>query len=251
MPCYAAHGTHVYQGLDVVVFSPLKCTYGKEHDRHLQETGEPITKLNFLKVYGEAHLKMIMPDLIKTAFCKTGIYPFNHEVITPEMMAPSCDTSYKIFMPIVLPTPVWIVTNLLVDAVQPSLDHNANQLSHKTRIEPPLPVRLAIPQLASSDAHFLTSQSPIKSTMEPPNLPTMELSPVKPITKKGRVDLLKAVPKTMLERSLHEALLSKSAEADFFCGRTIQLQAMMVLQRLYRARVHRQFCWCNVTIKSL
>jgi len=66
--------------------------------------------------------------------------------------------------------------------------------------------------------------------MELPDLPTMELSPVKPVTKKGEVDLLKAVPKTMLERSLHEALLSKSAEADFFCGWTIQLQAMMVLQ---------------------
>ena len=106
VPCYAAHGTHVYQGLDVIVFSPLKHAYGKEHDRHLRETREPITKLNFLKVYGEAHLKMIMPDLIKTAFRKTGIYPFNREVITPEMMAPSRDTSYKIFVPIVPPTPV-------------------------------------------------------------------------------------------------------------------------------------------------
>lgn len=39
---------------------------------------------------------------------------------------------------------------------------------------------------------------------------------------------------------LHEALVAKSAEADFFRARTIQLQAMMVLQQLYCARVHRQ-----------
>ena len=146
VPCYIAHGTHVYQGLDVVVFSPLKHAYGKEHDRHLRETGEAVTKLNFLKVYGAAHLKTITPDLVKTAFFKTGIYPFNHEVITPKMMAPSRDTSYKIFTPIIPPTPVQIVTDLLVDAVLPSIDPNPNQPPDTgTRIGSSLPVCLAIP----------------------------------------------------------------------------------------------------------
>ena len=240
MPCYAAHGTHVYQGLDVVVFGPLKCAYGKERDRHLRETGEAITKLNFLKVYGETHLKIITSDLIKTAFRKTGIYPFNRKVITPEMMAPSRDTSYKIFTPIIPPTPVQIVTDLLIDAIQPSVDPKLNQPSHEIGIEPILPVRLAIPQLASSDICFLTSQSPVKSTMELPNFPTMELSPVKLVAKAEGVDLSKAVPKTKLEKLLHEALVAKSAEADFFRGCTIQLQASMVLQRLYCTRVRRQ-----------
>ena len=109
------------------------------------------------------------------------------------------------------------------------------------RVEPILPIHLAVPQLTSSDTRFLTSHSPVKSTMEPPDLPTMELSPVKPVAMRaGSADLLKAVPKMKLEKLLHEALIAKSAEADFFRGQTIQLQAIMVLQRLYCARVHHQ-----------
>ena len=71
----------------------------------------------------------------------------------------------------------------------------------------------------------------------------MELSPIKPVAKKLEaegVDLLKAVTKTKLEKLLREALIAKSAEANFFHNRTIQLQASMVLQRLYCARVHCQ-----------
>jgi len=68
VPCYVAHGTHIYQGLDVVCFSPLKQEFGKQRDKLLWETGEPITKENFLKVYGAAHLNVLQPNLIKTAF---------------------------------------------------------------------------------------------------------------------------------------------------------------------------------------
>ena len=118
IPCYPAHGTHVYQGLDVVVFGPLKTEFGKRRDHLLRETGEAVSKENFLKVYGEAHLKVLTTELIRTAFRKTGIVPFNRNVITPDMMAPSRDSSYKVFTPIVPPTPVRIVTDLLVDAIQ-------------------------------------------------------------------------------------------------------------------------------------
>jgi hypothetical protein len=37
------------------------------------------------------------------------------------MMAPSCDTSFKIFTPIVPPTPVRIVTDLIIDIIQPPI----------------------------------------------------------------------------------------------------------------------------------
>ncbi|KAE9388255.1 hypothetical protein BT96DRAFT_742561, partial [Gymnopus androsaceus JB14] len=39
VPCYVAHGTHIYQGLDVVCFSPLKTAFGQERDKHMRETG--------------------------------------------------------------------------------------------------------------------------------------------------------------------------------------------------------------------
>ncbi|KDR85855.1 hypothetical protein GALMADRAFT_36967, partial [Galerina marginata CBS 339.88] len=81
VPCYPPHGTHVYQGLDVVVFSPLKLEYAKRRDKLLRETGEAISKENFLKIYGEAHLTALKPDLIKMAFRKTGVVPFDRNAI--------------------------------------------------------------------------------------------------------------------------------------------------------------------------
>jgi len=77
VPVYPPHSTHVYQSLDVGVFGLLKLGYGKQWDRHLCETGEVVMKENFLKIYGEAHLKVLTPDLIKATFRKVGIVPFN------------------------------------------------------------------------------------------------------------------------------------------------------------------------------
>ncbi|EKM77874.1 hypothetical protein AGABI1DRAFT_15505, partial [Agaricus bisporus var. burnettii JB137-S8] len=74
-PGYPSHGTHVYQSLDVCIFSPLKTQFAKERDEHLRMTGEPITKENFLTIYGRTHLKVLTPELIKTAFRKVGIVP--------------------------------------------------------------------------------------------------------------------------------------------------------------------------------
>ncbi|THU97084.1 DDE-domain-containing protein, partial [Dendrothele bispora CBS 962.96] len=106
VPCYVAHGTHIYQGLDVVCFSPLKSEFGKERDKHMRETGHPITKDTFAMIYGKAHLHTMTPDLIKTAFRKTGLWPVDRNVVTQEMMAPSKATSIKIYTPAEPPTPV-------------------------------------------------------------------------------------------------------------------------------------------------
>ena len=128
VPSYPAHSTHVYQSLDVGVFGALKKEYGKWQDEYLQETGEAITRENFLKIYGEAHLKVLTPNLIQAAYQKVGIVPFDCNVVTPEMMAPSRDTSYKVFTPIIPLTPVQIVSDLLVDAIQlPAVNESADQ----------------------------------------------------------------------------------------------------------------------------
>lgn len=42
--CYPAHGTHVYQGLDVAVFSVLKRFWSEERDRREREMGEKLLK---------------------------------------------------------------------------------------------------------------------------------------------------------------------------------------------------------------
>ncbi|ESK83614.1 hypothetical protein Moror_12041 [Moniliophthora roreri MCA 2997] len=79
--CYSAHGTHVYQGLNVVLFSLLKKCWAEE--KHLD-----INKYNFLAVYEHAHLAALTPKSIKAAFAKTGVVPYNPVVITLAMMAP-------------------------------------------------------------------------------------------------------------------------------------------------------------------
>lgn len=97
--CYPSHTTHVYQGLDVVVFAVLKKCWSEERDKWEREKGEGITKSNFITIYGQAHLRALTPDLIRMAFRKTGVWPFNPTVISEQMMAPSKETSYQGHLP--------------------------------------------------------------------------------------------------------------------------------------------------------
>ncbi|KII87829.1 hypothetical protein PLICRDRAFT_81106, partial [Plicaturopsis crispa FD-325 SS-3] len=80
--CYPAHGTHVYQGLDVAVFSLLKRIWSEIKARRERSTGKKVTKENFLSIYGEAHVQALTPEVIKSAFRKTGVWPFDPSVIT-------------------------------------------------------------------------------------------------------------------------------------------------------------------------
>ncbi|KZP16682.1 DDE-domain-containing protein, partial [Athelia psychrophila] len=98
--CYPAHTTHLLQGLDIVVFAILKHWLSWERDRWEKETGESVSKSNFLIIYGRAHLRALTPEIIKTAFCKTGIWPFSRDVISKADMAPSKETSCEAHLPI-------------------------------------------------------------------------------------------------------------------------------------------------------
>jgi hypothetical protein len=98
--CYPAHGTHIYQGLDVVIFAILKLLLGQERDKLLRDTGKAINKSNFLSVISNAYTRALTPGNIRTAFRKTGIYPFNPNVITPDMLAPSKETSLESHLPV-------------------------------------------------------------------------------------------------------------------------------------------------------
>ena len=93
--CYVAHGTHIYQGLDVVVFAVLKHYFGVEQDALFHTTGNTIDKGNFLQVISKAYITTLTPELIKTIFCKTGIWPFNPNVITADMLASSKEKSVQ------------------------------------------------------------------------------------------------------------------------------------------------------------
>jgi hypothetical protein len=52
-------------------------------------------------------------EIIQTAFCKMGVWPFDPAVITEVMMAPSKDTSCEAALLVVLATPICAVAKML------------------------------------------------------------------------------------------------------------------------------------------
>ena len=114
-PFYPAHTTHVYQGPDVVIFSVLKKNIGNKQQVYERLTGKHMTKENFLEIYSKAHLCTMTPKNIKMAFHKTGTWPVNPDIITPDMMALSKTTSWESHLPVQPPTPVRIVAKMLKD----------------------------------------------------------------------------------------------------------------------------------------
>ncbi|KIL70546.1 hypothetical protein M378DRAFT_49547, partial [Amanita muscaria Koide BX008] len=103
--CYPSHSTHLYQGLDVVIFSILKRCWSEARDMFERQRRGKVNKTNFLKIYAEAHVKTLTPENIHAAFQKTGIVPFNPAVITEEMMAPSLTWSIEEPLPFPMEEP--------------------------------------------------------------------------------------------------------------------------------------------------
>ena len=129
--CYLAHTTHVYQGLDVVVFAVLKRYIGEERQAYEWRTGEKMKKENFLEIYGKAHRRAMQPETIKTAFQKTGMWPVNPDTITPDMMALSKPTAMASSLPIVPATPVRVVAGMLTELagllIEDDLEDDGNE----------------------------------------------------------------------------------------------------------------------------
>ena len=94
----------------------LKHYLSVERDALLHTTGNAIDKGNFLQVVSEAYVTTLTPELIKTAFHKTGIWPFNPNVMTADMLAPSKETSVQSHLPV--PTsyqPLQVLATMLQD----------------------------------------------------------------------------------------------------------------------------------------
>lgn len=114
--CYPSHTTHVFQGLDVACFSPLKRNYREELRTFNDLAGRPIRKEDFLHLYAKAHVRTFTVETIKSAFAATGVFPFNPNVIEASALQPSLATSIR---PNALPlhhvqtTPMRAVSRLL------------------------------------------------------------------------------------------------------------------------------------------
>jgi DDE superfamily endonuclease len=111
---YPSHSTHVYQGLDVVIFASMKKRWSEARD-DWERRGHVVDKTNFLAVYAEAHAKTLTPENIKAAFRKTGVIPFNPDVVTTDMMAPSQETSTRAAVPIQQSGPIKTMSEMIID----------------------------------------------------------------------------------------------------------------------------------------
>ncbi|KAF7347280.1 HTH CENPB-type domain-containing protein [Mycena venus] len=254
--CYPAHATHIYQGLDVVVFGPLKLYWSEEKKRYEREQRQPVTKENFLAIYGAAHVRALTAETIKAAFRKTGLWPFNREVVTEAMMAPSLETSVRGHLPVAPSTPVRVMTDLLYRArerakkarIEHTLDSETeddnapesptpqgdNPSPPRRRRLPAVdpfetPVRNAITSLRATSSAFLVSSSPIQSSSDPPPNPTTEISPEKATD----VFLLAAEPSTALERELQAALKKAHEKNTSQKRQMIAIQSALVLNGAY------------------
>ena len=186
--CYPSHSTHVYQGLDVVIFSVLKRAWSEERDK-FERSGPAVSKVNFLEVYAKAHVRAFTRENILAAFKKTGMVPFNPDVITDTMMAPSLETSLTTRLPLTLASPLQEVVDLLSchrarkrscedlpDPEDEARHTPSRRLAPNSELDY-TPVRRAMNGLASTSAAFLVSDVPLLSSSRLPVLQTYEISP--------------------------------------------------------------------------
>ena len=153
------------------------------------------------------------------------------------MTAPSHTTCFKTFTPVKPTTPMRIVTDLLIDVLQPAVDGNVDSdhtSGEKYLIDPQRPLRHAIKDLSQSSLDFLTTEPPIKSSAVLPDIATMLLSPVK------RRDLVTFEPRMSCEQQFADVLLAKDAEIQLLKSQTMRVQATMILQQLYCKQVRSQ-----------
>ncbi|KAF8976513.1 hypothetical protein BDQ17DRAFT_1267255, partial [Cyathus striatus] len=110
--CYPSHTTHIYQGLDVIIFVVLKWKLSQEPDEFAWTHAGDIKKENFLEIYGRAHITTLSADNVKAAFQKTGVLPFNPSIVTSVMLAPSKPKSMQSNLLAEPPTPLRTIVKM-------------------------------------------------------------------------------------------------------------------------------------------
>ena len=173
------------------------------------------------------------PALVKKAFEKTGIWPFNPDVVLVEMMAPSRETSRTGCLPFTPSTPVRMATNRLEHMLRPSAEITATNLiaTDSVGIITAL-VDSATRQLQDPAIDYLARNSPIKSTAQLPPIPTTSLSPIKRLP-----HLLHNNAATPLERESIKKLQDATIKEAFLKGKIAGLQSTAILQDAYLQRV--------------
>ena len=235
--CYPPHTTHIYQGLDVVIFSVLKRHWAEEKTKW-EENGGEVMKETFLKIYGEAHIRTLSPELIRKAFEKTGVFPFNPDVISPEMMAPSKETSLEGPLPLTPSSPIRTAAASLRSILHQSseLDRHRGSSGQQVHNVSTDLINHTIHRLEDPKLRYLTCASPIRATAQRPPVTTTTISPIKA----RYAHLLLTTPKTDQEKALMEMVHDLALREAHYKGVVAGLQCSVILQQAYVERVHGQ-----------
>ena len=100
--CFPSKTTHKCQPLDVLVFSAVERRWQAACADYATK-GIPINRFTVIPAYIQATRSVMTPDLIAKAFEKTGLYPVNRSVFTPEDFAPSKASSTIAHVPKTFP----------------------------------------------------------------------------------------------------------------------------------------------------
>lgn len=88
--CLPAHTSHVLQPLDVGCFGPMQHIYNSKCHKFLRENpASKITRYNVCSLACHAYNSALSVVNIRSAFKRTGIYPFNPDAILDIQLAPS------------------------------------------------------------------------------------------------------------------------------------------------------------------
>lgn len=252
--CYPSHTTHLLQGLDVVIFAILKHWLSYERDQWERETGESVSKSNFLQIYGRAHFRALTPENIKTAFRKTGIWPLDRNVISKADMAPSKETSCEAHLPIESSLDVQAVVGLLKkmsladeasaasSGATGGVENNVGSGIEELRVEgdgvveqahDAEAVRETINQIMNGDMAYLLSSDLVTSESA---IPPMLAAPIPAAPRR----FSGYTPTTPSEIALFAALREAEAREQLLQKRCAELQASNILNELYCGKLRGQ-----------
>ena len=181
---YPSHTTHVLQGLDVICFARLKQKHAEKIREFKENNNLTITHKSFLHTFGPAFLEAFTPEMVKTAFSATGIYPFRRDVVSSEKMGPSEALTTNPLIPGTLATPVRKAISAFSKYRSPSPTGERTEsefIPSKSFIDDLTPTKRAkilhASLKTSSSTSFLVSKIPVRASSIRVHQPNYEKPP--------------------------------------------------------------------------
>ncbi|PBK77862.1 hypothetical protein ARMSODRAFT_968150 [Armillaria solidipes] len=225
------------------------------HDEYEWRTRQKVTKSNFLEIYSITHVAALTPENIKATFKKTGVVPFNPDVISEEMMAPSLETSTENTVPTLQSSPVHHMLKLMTTCIKnqhanhddkadipespvagPLGRHFVFSPSQSGHMRSALTPQNILNSLATSSGSFLVLFLSLQSSSSLLKYTTSVISPMK----QKYNNILSQQPWTELEASLQRALRELDKRNTLRKGAMIGMQATAVLQNIYVSQLQLQ-----------